>query len=456
MWTSRVCDRPPEKESVATSVATKLGRVYNWKCVATRTIPSGGQEVASLQKLITVRYIDRKGERCTKDTPGARKVKEESSKWYACYREGKKQVRVPLATDKAASQVMLSDILKAKERGVAGLLDPFKANLDKPLSEHVADYLDQLKATASVLHHKEQARILNKFVKNGGCNNLRDVKADKVTAWLASTKSKGSTRNAYRLGVVMLLNWLEASERIDRNPITRHNVRRVKKGEKRQRRAMTAAELQLLLQTVKDFPVTTALKGGRPSKATGTRKVPTLKPAYLATLQHRGRERHLIYRVAILTGLRRGELSRLKVSHLDLDRTPFARLTLPGTLTKSGKAAKLYLVPSLASDLRQWIDDTGRKPADQLFKVPGAVQMSVLHVKHMATAGIEYEKEGKFADFHSLRMCGNVLLRQAGIPAKERQLFLRHATLSMTTEVYDDEDTLDMGSVVRALESTNL
>ena len=50
------------------------------------------------------------GKRVPKGTKGARKVTKQSSKYYACWREGKKQVRVPLATDYEASQVMLADL----------------------------------------------------------------------------------------------------------------------------------------------------------------------------------------------------------------------------------------------------------------------------------------------------------------------------------------------------------
>ena len=47
---------------------------------------------------------------------GARRHVEESTKWYAYWREGKKQIKVPLFTDKDAAQAMMTDLLRTKDR----------------------------------------------------------------------------------------------------------------------------------------------------------------------------------------------------------------------------------------------------------------------------------------------------------------------------------------------------
>lgn len=413
--------------------------------------------MASLQKISVTRFVDRHGVQVKKGTPGARKVKEESAKWYACYREGAKQVRLPLSADKSVAQVMLADILKAKERGQVGLTDPFKQHLDTALAVHVDDYVETVKsATRSEAYHRDVKRILDLFAKNAGATILRDVTADVVSRYLTRMKCGSTSKNYYRRVFVGFFNWLEGMKRISRNPITKFTVRTVKKDAKRERRALNALEIAKLFQTVKDYPLTCSKGGRKPKTKPVVERPVTLKPAYVAMLTHRGRERSLIYRLAVLTGLRRSELSRLKVKHLELDHQPFARIAIPVGLTKNGKAAKILLVPSLASDLKNWIVESGKSSSDLLLRVPGAIQMSKLHKVHMKAAGLPYEVDGKFADFHSLRMAGNVLLRQAGVAAKERQLFLRHGTLALTTETYDDEDATEMGSVVRALQDTNL
>ena len=60
--------------------------------------------MASLLRIVYVNWADMQGNRVPAGTPGAKKVITKSAKWYACLRDGKKQMRVPLATDKAASR----------------------------------------------------------------------------------------------------------------------------------------------------------------------------------------------------------------------------------------------------------------------------------------------------------------------------------------------------------------
>jgi integrase len=96
-----------------------------------------------------------------------------------------------------------------------------------------------------------------------------------------------------------------------------------------------------------------------------------LQPETQERYRRLGRERALLYKTAVLTGLRQGELAALRVAYLKLDRKPVPALELPGEFTKNGDDAKLLLVPALADELRQWVADTGKKPTDLLFTVSG-------------------------------------------------------------------------------------
>jgi integrase len=416
--------------------------------------------MAWLQKKIITRWMDRKGDRVPKGTPGAKRVREKSDKWYGCWKEGTRKVMVPLATDKDAAQTMLADLLRNRERGQAGLVDPHKEHLDRPLADHVTDYMAVVRATTgSDQHQKETARILGVFIRGSRASVLRDLTADRVSRYLAGMTAGPTTRNMHRRILVMFCNWLEGVGRIERNPITKKTVKTAKKGKKRERRALNADEIQRLLVAVREYPLKAASvnRGGRNAKKNPVPRQAKLKPAYVARLQQRGRERWLMYRLAVLTGLRRGELSRLRVCHLELNRLPFARINLPGHLTKNHKPARILLVPSLADDLRQWISDTGKKQSDPVVYVPSRCNLAKIHKAHLELAGIEYaDEQGRYADFHSLRMSANVVLRRAGIPAKERQLFLRHGKLELTTETYDDEEATEMADVVKVLADTKL
>src|SRR5689334_17362207 len=74
-------------------------------------------------------------------TPGAEKVAEESSHWYAYRRDGRRQVKVRLFTDKAASLAELGRMNTALERGEAGMVNPHRPHLDRDVGEHLEEYL---------------------------------------------------------------------------------------------------------------------------------------------------------------------------------------------------------------------------------------------------------------------------------------------------------------------------
>jgi integrase len=65
-------------------------------------------------------------------------------------------------------------------------------------------------------------------------------------------------------------------------------------------------------------------------------------PEFAAKLDQRGRERALLYRTLVLTGLRRGELSSLTIGSLELDvPTPFAVLEASDEKNRRGSEIPL-------------------------------------------------------------------------------------------------------------------
>src|SRR4051812_5845966 len=113
--------------------------------------------MAGLFKLWITRYVDEQGHRVPKDAPGARRFRERSRKWYGEFRDAEGIARrVPLATDKAASQAMLNQIVKKAERKQAGLYDPYEEHEKRPLSDHLRDYRVDLRSKGSTDNHVDQ------------------------------------------------------------------------------------------------------------------------------------------------------------------------------------------------------------------------------------------------------------------------------------------------------------
>ena len=117
--------------------------------------------MASLVKIWITRYVDKEGRRVPKGTPGAKKVKERSTVWYGQYKEAGKWKREPLFTDKPASNVRLAELVKAEERGEAGLVNPHKEAMQRDIDGHVEDYLTHLRTEgANPKHLSERERLV--------------------------------------------------------------------------------------------------------------------------------------------------------------------------------------------------------------------------------------------------------------------------------------------------------
>jgi integrase len=398
--------------------------------------------MASLQKITYVFWLDKDGRRVKRGTPGARKRVEESTKYYACWREGKRQRRVPLCADKDAAQAMLTDLMRTKDRVKAWLIDLRQHHYDRPAREHLDEFLPVMRAKGKSEKDKDRKEtILRAFV--GRLRSLTDLTHDAVDRYLAGVGGSTGNRKKHLSAISVWVKWLLKKDRIEADPLARVDVPSGGTRTK-ERRALTVEQIQKLLDACRERPLAEFKK----------RYGDEVREAVRAKMILRGRERALIYKTAVYTGLRAGEIGALKPHHLELDRKPFPRLEIPGKLTKNGQQARLLLVPAFAQELANWIRDAGKGPDDPLFNVPQA--SARIMQKDLKLAGVAYRTGRGDADFHSLRMTANVMLGQAGIPARIRQLFMRHSDIRLTMATYDDESFLDLESAVKAMEGLGL
>ena len=407
--------------------------------------------MAFLTKISTTRWYlpdaDNPGRRreAKPHTPGATKCRVKGSVYYLVHTEAGKKKFVPTGlTDLRAAQKYLADWNVAKERGETGLSDPRQRHLDAPIGNHVAEYLATL-AAGSDTHRREVARVLG--LATSPMKSLRDLTAERITKHLSTTPS-AATGNKHRAYLSGFAGWCFRLDYLAANPILR--VGRLLPGANdptpRTRRAYTVDELRRLLAAARDYPVAsrTQAKGGRPRKD-GTPAQPrvtvaSLTPGFARQLGLAGKEREIVYRALLATGLRRGELSRIRVSMFD-----GSKLTVPKQLLKH-KPKKLkhvvFHVPvELAKDLEQLVIDTDKRPGDKLVHVPTHSNYVKEHQSRLRLAGVAYETPVGFADLHALRTTGNHYLKGNRVPLHKRQRFLRHAASDITTKHYDPEAT---------------
>jgi integrase len=265
---------------------------------------------------------------------------------------------------------------------------------------------------------------------------------------------------------------------------------------RRQRRAMTEAELVKLLEVARWRPLAeygrrtiakdeTERKGKRsnwtlapltlddlPAAVERARQRLANRPDFITKLERLGHERALIYKTLVLTGLRKGELASLTVGQLHLDGShPFAELHAADEKNRQG--SQIAIRDDLAADLRDWLTVEVKHPTQAknaenailrmpamdklstgspLFNIPG--QLVKILDRDLKAAGIaKIDDRGRTLDVHALRHSFGTLLSRGGVAPRTAQAAMRHSSIDLTMNVYTDPRLLDVHSAVDSLPS---
>jgi integrase len=208
-------------------------------------------------------YLDAGGRRVKPDTPGARKVVEESRKWYGRAQDPADGTwrLVPLSRDKQSARKKLADLETKLARGEAGLVDPHEETKSASLPVLVGEYVADLAQTGKSERYREQTRREALAVVAGcGAERLCDLTVARVNRFLAGLKCSARNKNCYRRSVIGLCNFLVGKDRLAANPLLKTTRAKEKKGEeRRKRRALKAGELQALLHAARRRPLEEAM-----------------------------------------------------------------------------------------------------------------------------------------------------------------------------------------------------
>jgi integrase len=289
---------------------------------------------------------------------------------------------------------------------------------------------------------------------------LADFDAAPVEQWLVQRTGEdmsASTRNSYLAAAGAFVNWCIADGRLAVNPFARVVKANEDADCRRTRRALDDAELVQLLDAARRRPLLDAMtirRGKRKGQA-----VANVGDTARARLELLRRERALVYKTFLLTGLRRGELASLTVGRLHLEG-PVAFLSLDAGDEKNREGSDLALRDDLTADLRDWLAyklhwlqeearQTGapipaRLPADTpFFNVPVAL-VEILN-RDLRLVGIaKPDDRGRTIDVHALRHTFATHLSRGGVAPRTAQAAMRHSTIDLTMNTYTDPRLLDV------------
>lgn len=382
----------------------------------------------SIIRPTVIRYL-LDGRPVRKGTPGAVRVKEMTRKWYACGVPGQPAGRrIPLVGDRKAAQRMMEDMVRAAERGMAGLPDFTLTRL--PLADLIGRFADDVRAglasrarrrtvpsekQAALAVHRVRETLLGAGLR--GVADLGTAAPARVSKWLhsqvAARTLSHQTAQFHLAAARRFVWWLSARANAPVRPDLfadvpgfRPDAHRV-----RPRGVLSAAEVAATL----------AAAAGDPVEKHGLS----------------GPARRLLYLTAMVTGYRAEELSRLRPPQFALDADPPA-VHLHAADTKGKRAAVQPLHPAVAAELRPYL--AGRPAAEPVWPGGWWRRAAGLLKRDMAAAGVVYVADGprgaEYRDFHALRHYYTSALLAAGADPKELQELVRHTSPALTLKVY--------------------
>jgi integrase len=297
-----------------------------------------------------------------------------------------------------------------------GLVEGQRAEIVKPLKEHIAEYQKILEAKG--YSHDYVVRMhnrLTKIVKDCRFTYFRDITQSAVELYLGKLKKEDFTdtsRGHYLDALKTFLNWARQDRRIINNPIAlmeKPARDSVKKG------ILTPEQFINLIKTT--FEKNILIKD-RTGKTTT------------------GQERAALYLLAGTTGLRRNELLNLVWDDIYLGDGAFVRVR--ASIAKNGKEAKQPIAAiaiGLLTVLKAYI-----KPADTdrvFVSFDRGINTAGLIRQDLKTAEIALtDKDGNEIVFHSLRNSFISFLANSATPAKVVQQLARHSDPRLTFNVY--------------------
>jgi len=389
------------------------------------------------------------------DRETGRRVRSTSETWWADYREDGQRRRENLGTPfKADAELARGRILERLRRKAAGLVDPCADHAARPISEHVADYEATLNARDATPEHVTRTLgYLREGLAAMGTNRIGDLDLAAGSRWLAEVRARGFSARTVNVRVQSLRGfgrWLVESRRTAHNPFLGLRPLNVEADRRRVRRALTAEEAGLLLEAARMRPLRAAEAAaateaayreehGRPS---GRGRGAALRPEAVERLRALGERRRLVYLVALGTGLRRGEMGRIRWQDVDFDR---GLLTIPAG---SAKARREQCVPLASEVLLALQAERGSREAEERSALvfPRAVIPNVrTFTKDLREAGIEPRADdGTVLDFHALRVTLGTRLSDANVPLVQAQRILRHADPKLTACIYTKPSSTDL------------
>ena len=392
-----------------------------------------------------------------------------SSKWYAVFVDWSEALRrLPLLEDKKASaelarkinrlnsiraggDVMTTDLTRYVETmppGIRsklaewGILSAARVAAGKPLAEHLMDWKRALLAKGNTNRHAELVTSRTRKAFDAcGFKMWSDISASKLQSHLADLRAdrckpddtitrgiSAQTFNFYLQAVKQFCRWMVRDGRASESALIHLQGLNVKTDRRHDRRALSPDEMRWLLDVTAKAPERYGMTG---------------------------EARSMLYRLAVETGLRAGELRSLTRGSFNLEGNE-PSVTIAAAYAKNRRQDTLPLRMNTAALLKA--HSAGKMPHAQAFAVPRRTEVIRMFRADMADARCEWvaaamtpqergerknstfladkDESDRWVDFHALRHTFITGLVTGGVNPKVAQTLARHSVITLTMDRY--------------------
>ncbi len=371
--------------------------------------------------------------------------RKKNAKWIVAWTTaaGKRKAKTAY-TDYQASVELGRKLARQAAMKAVGKVDKYQEHRETPIGKHLDDFIGGLRSADRspryVMQMENRIRLIIKGLGVERLDDLDPVAVDRFLTDLARKKNhSGITRNEYIMSIKSFTRWAVTYRRMKDDPLAGLRVKgRASIEYVHPRRALDAAEIARLLDAAERRPLLearTIRKGPRAG-----RQAARISSRTKANAIEKGRQRRIVYLLAVWTGLRRGEIRQLKWGDIKLDTIP-GHIVLRAGTTKSKRADMLPVHPQLADALRNWKSPEAEPDDNVVGTVP---DMKCLRAD-LKLAGIpDKDESGRYVDFHSLRVSLSTMLAAHNVSPRIAQALMRHTDPRLTASVYTDEKLLPL------------
>lgn len=372
--------------------------------------------------------------------------------------------RQALSPDKRLAERMRAELVHKRDLELAGLGSI--EGQSKRLNELRDAYVEDLRSRVTANHLRNVVTRIDRVIAALRNPRVRDVRAQDLLAMRARRVAKGAghqTLNHEIGNFRALLLWAVKHGIIGQCPIPSITPLPTDRGHiRRQRRAMSAEEVERFLQAAQDDD--RAVEARLAAVRTITNG--TKSAAWNARARNAARVPQApLWRALVETGARYGELTRTEWADVDIARR---LVTLRGETTKNGRLRVLPVRQELVEELlalRAIHEHVLERPLaanDRVFLMPEGLawrkdSKNALRIfwRVLARAKIDRrDTQNRVLDLHALRHTCASLLARAGVPITTTQRILGHSTIELTSRYYTHVEVEDLHAALERVHGT--